>query len=215
MGQKLTIAPNEFLFSYAGLKTENVKQGALALNLDWAEESTESADYGTVMKNVVSAAAPHSSIVMCQQGDEAAQSVNALLMSPQDFIVTSFENALPEKADVKEALKSWNNYFKALQQHQYLLGEHFTIQLLSTSSLSKEQQALSNAVRCAMQSDEDTKELLRQFEGFCASDKSQSWVDAVCYGLSQYKSIESTKTECAKANEALKTTTLSNSSCNC
>ncbi|AMN13161.1 hypothetical protein ACZ81_17185 [Alteromonas macleodii] len=206
MGQKLTIAPNEFLFSYAGLKTENVKQGALALNLDWAEESTESADYGTVMKNVVSAAAPHSSIVMCQQGDEAAQSVNALLMSPQDFIVTSFENALPEKADVKEALKSWNNYFKALQQHQYLLGEHFTIQLLSTSSLSKEQQALSNAVRCAMQSDEDTKELLRQFEGFCASDKSQSWVDAVCYGLSQYKSIESTKTECAKANEALKTT---------
>jgi len=206
VGQKLTIAPNEFLFSYAGLKTENVKQGALALNLDWAEESTESADYGTVMKNVVSAAAPHSSIVMCQQGDEAAQSVNALLMSPQDFIVTSFENALPEKADVKEALKSWNNYFKALQQHQYLLGEHFTIQLLSTSSLSKEQQALSNAVRCAMQSDEDTKELLRQFEGFCASDKSQSWVDAVCYGLSQYKSIESTKTECAKANEALKTT---------
>jgi len=206
VGQKLTIAPNEFLFSYAGLKTENVKQGALALNLDWAEESTESADYGAVIKKVVSATAPHSSIVMCQQGDEAAQSVNALLMSPQDFIVTSFENALPEKADVKEVLKRWCNYFKALQQHQYLLGEHFTIQLLPTSSLSNEQQALSNAVRCALQSEDETNELLRQFEGFCASDKSQSWVDAVCYGLSQYKSIESTKTECVKANEALKTT---------
>ncbi|MFD3435104.1 coiled-coil domain-containing protein [Alteromonas macleodii] len=206
MGQKLTIAPNEFLFSYAGLKTENVKQGALALNLDWAEESTESANYGAVIKKVVSAKAPHTSIVMCQEGDDAAQSVDALLISPQDFIVTSFANTLPAKADVKEVLKSWNNYFKALQQHQYLLGEHFTIQLLPTSSLSKEQQALSNAVRCAMQSDEETKELLRQFKGFCASDKSQSWVDAVCYGLSQYKSIESTKTECAKANEALKTT---------
>lgn len=206
MGQKLSIAPNEFLFSYVGLKTENVKQGALALNLDWAEESTESTNYGAVINKVVSAEAPHTSIVMCQEGEEAAQSVDALLISPQDFIVTSFANTLPAKADVKEALKSWNNYFKALQQHQYLLGEHFTIQLLPTSSLSKEQQALSNAVRCAMQSDEETKELLRQFEGFCASDKSQSWVDAVCYGLSQYKSIESTKTEYAKANEALKTT---------
>lgn len=206
MGQKLSIAPNEFLFSCAGLTVENLEEGALALNLDWAEEPTEPADYGAFIKKVVSAEAPHASIVMCQESDEAAQSVNALLMSPQDYIVISLANALPEKTDVTEALKSWNNYFKALQQHQYLLGEHFTIQLLRTSSLSKEQQALSNAVRCAMQSDEETKELLRQFEGFCASDKSQSWVDAVCYGLSQYKSIESTKTECAKANEALKTT---------
>lgn len=206
MGQKLTIAPNEFLFSCAGLTAENLEEGALALNLDWAEQPTESADYCAFIKKVVSAEAPHTSIVMCQGSDEAAQSVNALLMSPQDFIVISLANALPEKTDVTEALKSWNNYFKALQQHQYLLGEHFTIQLLPTSSLSKEQQALSNAVRCAMQSDEETKELLRHFEGFCASDKSQSWVDAVCYGLSQYKSIESTKTECAKANEALKTT---------
>lgn len=203
MGQKLTIAPNEFLFSYMGLKTENVKQGALALNLDWAEESTEFTDYGAFIKKIVSAEAPHSSIVTCQEGDEAAQSVNALLMSPQDFIVTSFVNTLPEKADVKEALKSWNNYFKALQQHQYLLGEHFTIQLLPTSSLSKEQQALSNAVRCAMQSDEETKELLRQFEGFCASDKSQSWVDAVCYGFNQYKNIEITNSEYEKISAAL------------
>jgi len=205
VGQKLTIAPNEFLFSYAGLKTENVKQGALALNLDWAEEPTESADYGAFIKKIVSAEAPHTSIVMRQEGDEAAQHVNALLMSPQDFIVTSFANTLPEKADVKEALKSWNDYFKALQQHQYLLSEHFTIQLLPTSSLSKEQQALSNAVRCAMQSDVETSELLQHFEGFSAADKSQSWIDAVCYGLSQYKNIESTKTECAKANAALNT----------
>ena len=153
----------------------------------------------------MSAEAPHTSIVMRQEGDEAAQHVNALLMSPQDFIVTSFANTLPEKADVKEALKSWNNYFKALQQHQYLLGEHFTIQLLPTSSLSNEQQALSNAVRCAMQSDVETSELLQHFEGFSAADKSQSWVDAVCYGLGQYKNIESTKTECAKANAALNT----------
>ena len=122
MGQKLSIAPNEFLFSYMGLKAENVKQGALALNLDWAEESTESANYGAVINKVVSAEAPHTSIVMCQEGEEAAQSVDALLISPQDFIVTSFANTLPAKADVKEALKSWNNYFKALQQHQYLLG---------------------------------------------------------------------------------------------
>lgn len=205
MGHKLTIAPNEFLFSYAGLTTEKVKQGALALNLDWSEEPTESADYGAFIKKIVSAEAPHTSIVMRQEGDEAAQHVNALLMSPQDFIVTSFANTLPEKADVKEALKSWNNYFKALQQHQYLLSEHFTIQLLPTSSLSKEQQALSNAVRCAMQSDVETSELLQHFEGFSAADKSQSWIDAVCYGLSQYKNIESTKTECAKANAALNT----------
>lgn len=205
MGHKLTIAPNEFLFSYAGLTTEKVEQGALALNLDWAEEPTEPADYGAFIKKIVSAEAPHTSIVMRQEGDEAAQHVNALLMSPQDFIVTSFANTLPEKADVKEALKSWNNYFKALQQHQYLLGEHFTIQLLPTSSLSNEQQALSNAVRCAMQSDVETSELLQHFEGFSAADKSQSWVDAVCYGLGQYKNIESTKTECAKANAALNT----------
>lgn len=206
MGQKLTIAPNEFLFSYAGLTAENVDKGSLALNLNWAEELTDSADKGAFINKLVKAEAPHVSIVMRKENNEATQSVNALLMSPQDFIVASFANTLPEKADVKEALNSWNDYFKALQQHQYLLGEHFTIQLLPTSSLSKEQQALSNAVRCAMQSDEETKELLRQFEGFCASDKSQSWVDAVCYGLSQYKSIESTKTEYAKANEALKTT---------
>ena len=205
MGHKLTIAPNEFLFSYAGLTAEKVEQGALALNFDWAEEPTEPADYGAFIKKIVSAEAPHTSIVMRQEGDEAAQHVNALLMSPQDFIVTSFANTLPEKADVKEALKSWNNYFEALQQHQYLLGEHFTIQLLPTSSLSKEQQALSNAVRCAMQSDVETSELLHHFEGFSAADKSQSWVDAVCYGLSQYKNIESTKTECAKANAALNT----------
>lgn len=205
MGQKLTIAPNEFLFSCAGLTVENLEEGALALNLDWAEEPTESADYGAFIKKVVSAEAPHASIVMCQESDEAAQSVNALLMSPQDFIVISLANALPEKADVTEALKSWNNYFKALQQHQYLLGERFTIQLLPTSSLSEEQQALSNAVRCAMRSDAETSELLYQFEGFSAADKSQSWVDAVCYGLSQCKSIESIKTECVKADEALRT----------
>ena len=205
MGQKLTIAPNEFLFSYADLKTENVKQGALALNLDWAEEFTESADYGAVIKKVVSAEAPQTSIVMCQENNDGAESVNALLMSPQDFIVASFANTLPEKADVKEALQNWNNYFKALQQHQYLLGERFTIQLLPTSSLSREQQALSNAVRCAMQSDVETNELLHHFEGFSTADKSQSWIDAVCYGLSQYKNIESSKTECAKANAALNT----------
>lgn len=206
MGQKLTIAPNEFLFSYAGLTAENVDKGSLALNLNWAEELTDSADKGAFINKLVKAEAPHVSIVMRKENNEATQSVNALLMSPQDFIVASFANTLPEKADVKEALNSWNDYFKPLQQHQYLLGEHFTIQLLPTSSLSNEQQALSNAVRCALQSEDETNELLRQFEGFCASDKSQSWVDAVCYGLSQYKSIESTKTECAKANEALKTT---------
>lgn len=206
MGQKLIIAPNEFLFSYAGLTAEKVEQGALALNLDWAEEPTESSDYGTVIKKVVSAEAPHTSIVMCQEGDEAAQHVNALLMSPQDYIVTFFVNTLPEKADVKEALKSWNNYFKALQQHQYLFGEQFTIQLVPTSSLSQEQQALSNAVRCALQSDIEASELLQQFEGFSAAAKSQSWVDAVCYGLEQYKNIESTKNEYEKASAEFNTT---------
>ena len=52
MGHKLTIAPNEFLFSYAGLTTEKVEQGALALNLDWAEEPTEPADYGAFIKKL-------------------------------------------------------------------------------------------------------------------------------------------------------------------
>ncbi len=206
MGQKLIIAPNEFLFSYAGLTTEKVAQGTLASNLDWAEQPIKSADDSAFIKKIVSAQAPHTSIVMCQKGDEAAQSIDALLMSPQDFIVTSFANTLPEKADVKEALKSWNNYFKALQQHQYLLGEHFTIQLLPTSSLSKEQQALSNAVRCAMQSDAETSELLLQFEGFSAADKSKSWVDAVCYGFSQYKNIEITNSEYEKVSAALNAT---------
>ncbi|GFD94476.1 hypothetical protein KUL156_46690 [Alteromonas sp. KUL156] len=206
MGQKLIIAPNEFLFSCAGLTAENVEKGTLALNLDWAEELTESADNGAFINNVVKAEAPHVSVVIRQENNEAAQSVDALLISPQDFIVTSFANVLPEKTEVTKTLEVWNNYFKALQQHQYLLGEHFTIQLLPTSSLSIEQQALSNAVRCALQSDDETNELLRQFEGFCATDTSQSWVDAVRYGLGQCKSIESIKAECAKANATFKTT---------
>lgn len=97
MGQKLIIAPNEFLFSYAGLTTEKVAQGTLASNLDWAEQPIKSADDSAFIKKIVSAQAPHTSIVMCQKGDEAAQSIDALLMSPQDFIVTSFANTLPEK----------------------------------------------------------------------------------------------------------------------
>lgn len=205
MGQKLIIAPNECLLSLIGLATENAEKGALALNVDWSEELIDSAISDTLINSVVKAEAPHISIAVSQQSDEAAHGIKALLMSPQDYIVASFANALPKQAEVIEALKNWDNYFKALQQHQYILDEHFAIELLPTSSLPKELQALSNTVRCALQSETETNELLQQFEAFSASDKTQSWVDVVCFGLMQYNNIESTKNECAKANEALNT----------
>ena len=205
MGQKLIIAPNECLLSYMGLATEKVEKGALALNVDWSEELGDSEINDTLINSVVKVEAPHISIAVSQQGDEAAHGIKALLMSPQDYIVASFANALPKQAEVTEALKNWDNYFKALQQHQYLLGEHFAIELLPTLSLPKELQALSNTVRCALQSETETNGLLQQFEAFSARDKTQSWVDVVCFGLSQFKNIEGTKNECTKANEALNT----------
>jgi len=205
VGQKLIIAPNECLLSYIGLATEKVEKGALALNVDWSEELIDSAINETLINSVVQAEAPHISIAVSQQNDEATHGIKALLMSPQDYIVASFANALPKQAEVTEALKSWTNYFKALQQHQYLLDEHFAIELLPTSTLPKELQALSNTVRCALQSETETNELLQQFEAFSVPDKNQSWVDVVCFGLMQYNNIESTRNECAKANEALNT----------
>ena len=188
-----------------GLATEKVEKGALALNVDWSEELGDSEINDTLINSVVKVEAPHISIAVSQQGDEAAHGIKALLMSPQDYIVASFANALPKQAEVTEALKNWDNYFKALQQHQYLLGEHFAIELLPTLSLPKELQALSNTVRCALQSETETNGLLQQFEAFSARDKTQSWVDVVCFGLSQFKNIEGTKNECTKANEALNT----------
>ena len=174
MGQKLIIAPDECLLSLIGLATEKVEKGALALNVDWSEELGDSEINDTLINSVVQAEAPHISIAVSQQSDEAAHGIKALLMSPQDYIVASFANALPKQAEVTEALKNWDNYFKALQQHQYLLGEHFAIELLPTSSLPKELQALSNTVRCALQSETETNELFQQFEAFSAPDKTQS-----------------------------------------
>ena len=205
MGNKLIIAPNEFLLSYADISAEKVMQGGLALTLDWSEELTDSKKSDAFINEIVNAKPPHISVVISQESDKGAQGIMALLMSPQDYIVASFTNTLPEQAELTEALENWNNYFKALQQHQYLLGEHFIIQVLPTSNLSKEQQALSDAVRSALKSDVETSELLQQFESYSAKSETSSWVNAVSYVLHQHTNVKTTKVECDKANAALNT----------
>ena len=204
MGQTLVIAPNESLFTYAGIQGEEKEhqshQGALALSLNWSEEQESQSNAAGFIKSVVNAAAPNLNIAIKQAGEDIskAQSITALLVSPEAYVVALFASRPVKEAELSNALENWNSYFKALQQHQYLLGEQFSIKLLSNSVLSNEQQALAQTVRCALKRNIDTNEILQQFEGFSVDDNTESWAKVVHFSLQQYQSLISAKNENAK-----------------
>lgn len=204
MGQTLVIAPNESLFTYAGIQGEEKEhqsqQGALALSLDWSEEQESQSNAAGFIKSVVNAAAPNLNIAIKQAGEDIskAQSITALLISPEAYVVALFASRPAKEAELSNALENWNNYFKALQQHQYLLGEQFSIKLLSNSVLSNEQQALAQTVRCALKGNIDTNEILQQFEGFSVASNTESWAKVVHFSLQQFQSLISAKNENAK-----------------
>lgn len=204
MGQTLVIAPNESLFTYAGIQGEEKEhqsqQGALALSLNWSEEQGSQSNTAGYIKNIVNAAAPNLNIAIKQAGEDIskAQSITALLVSPEAYVVALFASRPVKEAELSNALENWNSYFKALLQHQYLLGEQFSIKLLSNSVLSNEQQALAQTVRCALKGNIDTNEILQQFEGFSVDDNTESWAKVVHFGLQQYQSLISAKNENAK-----------------
>lgn len=204
MGQTLVIAPNESLFTYAGIQGEEkehqIQQGALALSLNWSEEQESQSNAAGFIKSVVNAAAPNLNIAIKQAGEDIskAQSITALLVSPEAYVVALFASRPVKEAELSNALENWNSYFKALQQHQYLLGEQFSIKLLSNSVLSNEQQALAQTVRCALKRNIDTNEILQQFEGFSVDDNTESWAKVVHFSLQQYQSLISAKNENAK-----------------
>ncbi|MBE91108.1 hypothetical protein BZA03_10911 [Alteromonas sp. I10] len=204
MGQTLVIAPNESLFTYAGIQGEEkehqIQQGALALSLNWSEEQESQSNAAGFIKSVVNAAAPNLNIAIKQTGEDIskAQSITALLVSPEAYVVALFASRPVKEAELSNALENWNSYFKALQQHQYLLGEQFSIKLLSNSVLSNEQQALAQTVRCALKGNIDSNEILQQFEGFSVDDNTESWAKVVHFSLQQYQSLISAKNENAK-----------------
>ena len=204
MGQTLVIAPNESLFTYAGIQGEEKEhqshQGALALSLNWSEEQESQSNAAGFIKSVVNAAAPNLNIAIKQAGEDIskAQSITALLVSPEAYVVALFASRPVKEAELSNALENWNNYFKALQQHQYLLGEQFSIKLLSNSVLSNEQQALAQTVRCALKGNIDTNEILQQFEGFSVASNTESWAKVVHFSLQQFQSLISAKNENAK-----------------
>ena len=209
MGQTLVIAPNESLFTYAGIQGEEKEhqsqQGALALSLDWSEEQGSQSNTAGYIKNIVNAAAPNLNIAIKQAGEDIskAQSITALLISPEAYVVALFASRPVKEAELSNALENWNNYFKALQQHQYLLGEQFSIKLLSDSVLSNEQQVLARTVRCALKDNIKTNEILLQFEGFSVDDNTESWAKVVHFSLQQYQSLIRAKNENAKKDSLL------------
>ena len=209
MGQTLVIAPNESLFTYAGIQGEEKEhqsqQGALALSLDWSEEQGSQSNTAGYIKNIVNAAAPNLNIAIKQAGEDIskAQSITALLISPEAYVVALFASRPAKEAELSNALENWNNYFKALQQHQYLLGEQFSIKLLSDSVLSNEQQVLARTVRCALKDNIKTNEILLQFEGFSVDDNTESWAKVVHFSLQQYQSLIRAKNENAKKDSLL------------
>tara|TARA_B100000929_G_scaffold24253_1_gene18170 strand:+ start:33582 stop:36086 length:2505 start_codon:yes stop_codon:yes gene_type:complete len=209
VGQTLVIAPNESLFTYAGIQGEEKEhqsqQGALALSLDWSEEQGSQSNTAGYIKNIVNAAAPNLNIAIKQAGEDIskAQSITALLISPEAYVVALFASRPVKEAELSNALENWNNYFKALQQHQYLLGEQFSIKLLSDSVLSNEQQVLARTVRCALKDNIKTNEILLQFEGFSVDDNTESWAKVVHFSLQQYQSLIRAKNENAKKDSLL------------
>ena len=92
MGQTLVIAPNESLFTYAGIQGEEkehqIQQGALALSLDWSEEPGSQSNTAGNIKNIVNAAAPNLTIAIEQAGEDIskAQSITAVLVSPEAYV---------------------------------------------------------------------------------------------------------------------------------
>ena len=209
MGQTLVIAPNESLFTYAGIQGEEkehqIQQGALALSLDWSEEPGSQSNTAGNIKNIVNAAAPNLTIAIEQAGEDIskAQSITALLVSPEAYVVALFASKPVKEAELSNALENWNNYFNALQQHQYLFGEQFSIKLLSNSVLSNEQQALARTVRCALKDNIKTNEILQQFEGFSVASNTESWAKVVHFSLQQYQSLISAKNKNAKKDSLL------------
>ncbi|WP_288389110.1 hypothetical protein [uncultured Alteromonas sp.] len=209
MGQKLIIAPNQCMFEHAGIKGKEkglqCKHGSLALNLDWTEELESQDKSDDIINDIVNARAPNLDIAIQTEGEDnsKAQTIIALLMSPEVYLVALFAGKPAAEAELKQALAHWNIYFKALQQHQYVLGEQFSIKLLSSSDLPKAQQALTQVVRGALQGNVETNELLQQFEGFNSVTKPVSWAQLVNYSLCQVESLKSAKRESAKKESLL------------
>jgi len=209
VGQKLIIAPNQCMFEHAGIKGKEkglqCKHGSLALNLDWTEELESQDKSDDIINDIVNARAPNLDIAIQTEGEDnsKAQTIIALLMSPEVYLVALFAGKPAAEAELKQALAHWNIYFKALQQHQYVLGEQFSIKLLSSSDLPKAQQALTQVVRGALQGNVETNELLQQFEGFNSVTKPVSWAQLVNYSLCQVESLKSAKRESAKKESLL------------
>lgn len=209
MDQTLVIAPDESLFTYAGIQGEEEKQhkqiGALAESLDWSEELEVHNSNDGFIQNVVSAPAPNLSIAIKYAGEDIAKAkaITALLMSPEAYVVALFAGKPVKDTELTNALENWNNYFKAIQQHQYSMGEQFSIKLLSNSALSKEQLALTQAVRCALQGSAETNELLQQFESFIVGETPESWVQVASFSLQQFYSLNNAKNEIAKRDSLL------------
>lgn len=197
------------MFEHAGIKGEKkglqCKRGSLALNLDWTEELESQNKSDDIINDIVNAQAPNLDIAIQTEGEDnsKAQTIIALLMSPEVYLVALFAGKPAAEAELKQALAHWNIYFKALQQHQYVLGEQFSIKLLSSSDLPKAQQALTQVVRGALQGNVDTNELLQKFEGFNSVAKPVSWAQLVNYSLCQVESLKSAKRESAKKESLL------------
>lgn len=209
MDQTLVIAPDESLFTYAGIQGDEEKQhkqiGALAESLDWSEELEAHNSNDGFIQSVVSAPAPNLSIAIQYAGEDIAEAkaITALLMSPEAYVVALFAGKPVKDTELTNALENWNNYFKAIQQHQYSVGEQFSIKLLSNSALSKEQLALTQAVRCALQGSAETNELLQQFESFIVGETPESWVQVASFSLQQFYSLNNAKNEIAKRDSLL------------
>lgn len=198
------------MFEHAGIKGEEkglqCKHGSLALNLDWTEELESQNKSDDIINDIVNAQAPNLDIAIQTEGEDnsKAQTIIALLMSPEVYLVALFAGKPAAEAELKQALAHWNIYFKALQQHQYLLGEQFSIKLLSSSNLPKAQQALTQVVRGALQGNVETNELLQQFEGFNSVTKPVSWAQLVNYSLCQVENLKSAKRESEEKASLLK-----------
>jgi myosin heavy subunit len=198
------------MFEHAGIKGEEkglqCKHGSLALNLDWTEELESQDKSDDIINDIVNAQAPNLDIAIQTEGEDnsKAQTIIALLMSPEVYLVALFAGKPAAEAELKQALAHWNIYFKALQQHQYVLGEQFSIKLLSSSDLPKAQQALTQVVRGALQGNVETNELLQQFEGFNSVTKPVSWAQLVNYSLCQVESLKSAKRESEEKASLLK-----------
>lgn len=201
MGQTLIIAPDQCMFRYTGTEgsesTLNVKDGALALNLDWSEELEPKNISDDLVTNIVNAPTPNLYVAIKTEGEtkDRAQSIVALLMSLESYLVAKFSERVATEDELKVSLEDWRNYFKALQQHRYVFGDRFSIYLLSDSVLPEDLQVLTRAFRSALQNNAEANELLEQFESICAADKPGSWSQVVYFNLHQYHALKNATNE--------------------